>query len=81
MLWDSVHDYVLCVLLDTCTRVTVVVMCVRSYVCVSVYYRTSCYIPHLYVENKVPLGFLWCFQDIHCVAFIKNALFKSYDDI
>ena len=44
-------------------------------------YRTSCYIPHLHVENKVSLGSLWCFQDMHCVAFIENALFKSSGDI
>ncbi len=23
----------------------------------------------LYVENKVPLGFLWHFQDMYCVDF------------
>ena len=28
-------------------------------VCLCVCYRTSCYIPRLYVENKVPLGFLF----------------------
>ena len=43
--------------------------------------RTSCYIPRLYVENKVPLGFLWRFQDTHCVIFVENALFKSSGDI
>ena len=47
-------------------------------VCLSVCYG---YIPHLYVENKVPLGFLWCFQDMHCVAFVENALFKSSGNI
>ena len=50
-------------------------------VCVSVCYRASCYIPRLYVENKVPLGFLWHFQDMHCVDFVEKALFKSSGDI
>ena len=58
-------------------RVTVVVLCV----CVSVCYRASGYIPHFHVENKTPLGFLWRFQDMHCVAFVENALFKSSGDI
>ena len=48
---------------------------------VSVCYRTGCYILRLYVEIKVPLGFLWRFQDMHCVAFVENALFKSSGDI
>ena len=50
-------------------------------VCLSVCYHASGYIPHLYVENKMPLGFLWRFQDMHCVAFVENALFKSSGDI
>ena len=29
-----------------------------------------------YVENKVPLGFSWWFQDLNCVDFIENALFN-----
>ena len=51
----------------------------RKVVSVSVCYRTSCYIhvPCLYVENKVPLGFLWHFQGMHSVAFVENTLFKS----
>ena len=48
---------------------------------VCVCYRASGYILRLYVENKVPLGFLWHFQDMHCLAFIENALLKSSDDI
>ena len=41
-------------------------MWVRAYACVC--YITNCYIPHLYVENKVPLGFFkMC---INCVDFI-----------
>ena len=31
-------------------------------VCLSVCYCDSCYIPHLHVEMKVPLVFLWHFQ-------------------
>ena len=67
--------------LGACTRVTVVVLCVCLSVRLSVCYRASGYIPRLYVENKVPLGFLWCFQDMQCVAFVENALFKSSGDI
>ena len=44
-------------------------------------YRASCYIPHLYVESRVPLGFLCCSQRIYCVDFIENALFKSSGEI
>ena len=29
----------------------------------------------------MPLGFIWHFQDMHCVAFVENALFKSSGDI
>ena len=47
---------------------------------VSVCYCASCYIPRLYVEKKVLLGFLWHFQDMHCVAFVENTLFKSSGD-
>ena len=54
-------------------RVTVVVVCVC--------YHTNCYIPRLYVENKVPLGFSWRFQDMHCVEFVENTLFKSSGNI
>ena len=53
--------------------------CVHVSVCVC--YRASRYIPHLYIENNVTLGFLWCFQDKHYVAFVENALFKSPGDI
>ena len=58
-----------------------VCVCVCVSVCVCVCYHTSCYIPHLYIDIKVPLGFLWRFQDTHCVDFIENALFKSSGDI
>ena len=29
----------------------------------------------------MPLGFLWCFQAMHCVAFVENALFKTSGNI
>ena len=44
--------------LGACARVTVIVLCVSVCVCLSVCYRASGYIPRLYVENKMPLGFL-----------------------
>ena len=52
-------------------------------VCVSVCYQAtcSCLIPGLYVDDKVPLGFFFDFQDRHCVDFIENTLFKSSSDI
>ena len=63
-------------------RVTVVVVvCVCVYVCVCVCYHASCYISRLYNEIKVSLGFIWRFQDMHCVAFVENASFKSFGDI
>ena len=50
-------------------------------VCVCVCYQASRYIPHLYAESLVPLGFLCCSQRMYCVDFVENALFKSYDEI
>ena len=50
-------------------------------VCVSVCYHASCFISRLYVENAVPLSFLWRSQDMHCVDFVEIALFKSSGDI
>ena len=50
--------------LGACARVTVVCVCVS--------YHTSCFIPRLYVENTVPLSFLWRSQDIHCVDFVQR---------
>ena len=44
-------------------------------------YYASCYIPCLYVENMVLLGFSWHFQHMHCVDFVEVTLFKSSDDI
>ena len=49
--------------------------------CVCVCYCTNCYILHLHVKNKVPLGFLRRFQDMHYVSFVENTLFKSFGDI
>ena len=63
--------------LSACARVTVVCVCV----CLSVCCHTNCYIPRLYVENMLPLSFLWRFQDMYCVDFIENALFISSGDI
>ena len=60
---------------SACVRGTVVVLCV----CVC--YHTSCYIPGVYVANKVPLSFLWHFQCRYYVDFVENALFKSFGDI
>ena len=37
-----------------CVRVTVVVL----YICVYVCYQACYYIPHLFIESPVPLGFL-----------------------
>ena len=59
-------------------RVTVVVLCVS--VCLSATGHASCHIPRLYVENKVTLSFLWRSQDMLCVDFVENALYKSSGD-
>ena len=56
-------------------------VCVSVCVCLSVCYHASCYIPRLYIEITVPLSFLWCSQDMHCVDFIENTSFKSSGDI
>ena len=53
-------------------------VCVHVYVC----FHATCYIPRLYVDNKVPLSFLLRrSQDMHYVDFVENALFKSSGDI
>jgi hypothetical protein len=49
-------------------------------VCVSVTALTA-NILGLYIENKVPLGFLWQSQCMYCVDIVENALFKSAGDI
>ena len=58
-----------------------VCVCVCVCVCLSVCYHASCFIPRLYVENTVPLSFLWRSQDVHCVDFVEIALFTSSGDI
>ena len=61
-------------------------VCVCVTVCVPVHgvcvcYRASCYIPRLYVENRVPLGFLCYSPRMYCVDLVENALFKSSGEI
>ena len=51
-------------------------LCINS-VCEYVCYHASCHIPDLYIENEVPLGFLWYLY----VDFVKSTLFKSSGDI
>jgi hypothetical protein len=72
------HVHALCMLVNprrACAeRVTVVVLCVRLSVSLSVTKLTATYFNGLYVENKVPLGFSWHFQHMHCVDFVENAL-------
>ena len=46
-------------------------------VCVCVCHRSNIYLPRLYIESRVPLGFLCCSQRMYCVDFIENTLFKS----
>jgi hypothetical protein len=53
-----------------CAKRVTVVLCVC--------YCSNC---HLYVENKVPLGFSWQCQRMYCVDFVEHALFKSSGDI
>ena len=56
--------------------------CSSCSVCMCVCYHASCYIHvhHLYVANKVPLGFYGVFK-IHIVWLSLNPLFKSFGDI
>ena len=44
-------------------------------------YQASRNIPVLYIGNKVPLRFPWHFQNMHCVAFVENAMYKRSDNI
>ena len=50
--------------------------------CVCICYHASYYIhvhvPRLYVENKVPLNFLWRVVDMYCIDFFEYASFESY---
>ena len=52
-----------------------------SVFCVSCHYTSyiaATYLgPHLYVESKVPLGFLWQYLPMHWMDFIENILFKK----
>ena len=51
-------------------------------VCLSVTKLTATYLHGLYIENKVPLDFLWHFQrNMHCVDFVANSLFKTSGNI
>ena len=72
----TVHDKNL-LTLGACARVTVVVLSV----CVCACYQARCFIPRLYFESKVTLGFLCCSQGMYYVDFIENALFKSSGEI
>ena len=38
-------------------------------VCLCICYHANCYIPNFFVEIQVSLGFLCCFQRMHCVDF------------
>ena len=68
-------SYTMLLSLGACTRDTVFI-----FVCVC--YHANCYKPGLCVENKVPLGFLWYFQDtctctsMCCVDFIETLCSK-----
>ena len=66
-------------ILGACTTVTAVVLCVSKCVCVC--HCASYYIPVVYVENKVPLGFRGRYNIMHCLDCVENALFKSSGDI
>ena len=54
-------------------RGTVIILCVYLLLC-----YIHVHVTVLYVENKVPLGFLLYFQDMN---FFEKALFKSCGDI
>ena len=54
-----------------------VCLSVYMYVCMSVCYHEICYTLHLYVENKLSYGSLWCFQGFCRVALAKNGSFNS----
>ena len=48
------------------------------FVCLSVCYHASCYIPRLRVQFAVLQGSLWRSQFMICVDFSENALFSSF---
>ena len=65
-LWLPFHAWMLFLTLSTYTRVTVVLcMCECEWVNVSVSYHASCYVPCLYMENKVLLGILYGIFPLH----------------
>ena len=49
--------------------------------CVCVCYRASCYIPLLYIESQVPLGFPRCSQCMYCVDLLKRLVKKFWWDL
>ena len=49
--------------------------------CVCVCYHTMYYIPPFFTDIHVSLGLLCCFQCMHCVDFVEDALFKSNGNI
>ena len=53
----------------------------RASVCLSITTLYSCYIPRLYIEIEVTLGFLCRCQRMNYVDFIDNSLFKCSGDI
>ena len=64
----------------TCTRVTVVILCVCAVpmsVCLCICYHKICYIPRLYVQNKVHHGVLYGVFRVCHVALAENSSFKS----
>ena len=72
--------HILCVQIDTITcahkndcnpHAWSFSVCVSECVC---YQLINCCTPGLNGENKVLLGLLWHFQDIHRVDFVENAL-------
>ena len=71
-----------CVRARTCVCVRACVhACVRACVYLCVCYHANCCIHCLFIKIHVSLGFLSCFQRIHCVYFVENTLFKGYGDI
>ena len=55
-------------------------LCVCVCVCVCVCYHASCYIPRLYIENKVLLGFLWRFQDMDSLKMLCSKVLATFAD-
>ena len=51
------------------------------HVYLSVTKLTATYNPGLYIENEVPLGFLWHSQGMNCVDFVENTAFSLLDEL